>query len=319
MTIYTEIENCLNKINKEIEILHKKIDSQSITDFPKTPADIQKLCQKINRFYGDQRYMDQTINSLLTNCYMNYDKLKIYDQLGEKRFIYMFNQNFIDFDGETACKLFFKSEKNKFNNSKMIASINEKYKKKKAEIMSTLIDYKTLDNINNVNLQGNCVDIPIISKLKYLPPTFYWFDGDSNNKEGIYCSLCEGCYINVPFPNLYDPSSKKYKNRSIQCKYYDKEKCEKNKQKIASYYGSEIKKCNFVHKGEQYNKVGNIYRCLLERFGNHEYLGEDLEKINIVEIKQLLTNNVSDLLLILVWYQNKYQSGDLFFNNIDIC
>lgn len=177
---------------------------------------------------------------------------------------------------------------------------------------------KKITAIEGVDLQNNVLKLPIIDNLKNIPPMFYWYNGCRIYKQGIYICICPGFCVKVPFPNLLYGPERESKSNSVKCKYIDKRTCAANKKKISEIYNSEIKQCSYVHTKERFNKIGNIYRCSLERFGNHDSLDDDLKYISNFDIKHLLMYSVSDDLLAAIWYQNKFKNGDLVLSNLDI-
>lgn len=173
---------------------------------------------------------------------------------------------------------------------------------------------KKLTHINGVDLQTNTLTLPVIDKIEELPPAFYWFDGDLTHKKGIYTCLGNGFYVKVAFPNMIAGTNK---IKSIRCKYGTLKDCERNKKKISEVHKSDIRKCQYVHRKEKFNKVGSIFRCEYEQFGMHESLNTDLDKVDRFDIRHLLMYSLSDDLLTLIWYQNKFKDGNLFLSGLD--
>ncbi len=175
----------------------------------------------------------------------------------------------------------------------------------------------TLDNIEGVDLQKNFLELPIAETLESIPPAFYWYTGDKYHKSGIYISLCKDFHIKIPFPNLIN-LTKEFNSKSIKCKYETLTECQTNKKKIATIYGGEVKECFYVHKKEKFNKVGTPYRCAVETFGNHKLLNFDLKRVSNLDIKHLLMHSLSDDILAILWYQNKFKVRQkLVFTNLD--
>ena len=68
----------------------------------------------------------------------------------------------------------------------------------------------------NISILSNfSIELPVIEKLKNIPPMFYWYNGDAVYKKGIYAALCEGFYIEIPFPNLIGKHSKFFKRKKL--------------------------------------------------------------------------------------------------------
>jgi hypothetical protein len=176
----------------------------------------------------------------------------------------------------------------------------------------------TLNKIDDVDLQENILELPIIKNIQEIPPSFYWYEGDKFYKKGIYISLCKNFFIKVPFPNVINNASKDYKLNSIRCKYVTLQECQANKKKISEIHNSTIRDCYYVHKKEKFNKIGSQYRCVIESLGNYDTLDQDLEKTTNFDIKHLLMYSLSDDLLAALWYQNKFKdSRGLVFTNLD--
>lgn len=176
-----------------------------------------------------------------------------------------------------------------------------------------------LSSIEDVDLQSNVLQLPVVKNIQDIQPAFYWYEGDRYYKKGIYICLCNNFYIKVPFPNVLSGNSKEYKLNSVRCKYMTAQDCQANKKKISEIHNSDIRECYYVHKKQKFNKVGSIFRCNIESLGNHSTLDQDLEKVTNFDIKHLLMYSLSDDLLAALWYQNKFKDGrDLVFTNLDI-
>ena len=177
-------------------------------------------------------------------------------------------------------------KENLFNKATQFVNCVNKYK-------TSLIPYKNINSIKGVEL-GFDYKIPIINKLNEIPPCLYWYNGDKKNEKGVYICLTNGNYIKMPFVNVIDISINEEKVKTIKCKYNTLENCKKN---------TNIN-CRFAHVGEKYMRLGTAQRCLaLQRFGKHNTLKNDLDKVSDQEIQMLLINSLSDLLLSSIWYQ----------------
>ena len=163
---------------------------------------------------------------------------------------------------------------------------------------------KIVKNIEDVSLQGNELNLPVVKKITDIPPMFYWYEGDNIYKKGVYVSICEGFYVKAAFPNVLTPGDTNNRLYSLKCKYENKQICEINKKKISQIHGSDIRECFYVHKKEKFNKISNQFRCYIEGLGNYNNLNKDL--------------NLSDDLLMMIWYQNKFNNGNLILTNLDV-
>ena len=162
------------------------------------------------------------------------------------------------------------------------------------------------------------IDLPIVDELSQMKPTFYWYAGDKKNKEGIYMALMSGLYIQVPFPDLISKNSKNFKHKSIPCKYKTYQQCREKQAEYSRIYNTELRQCNFVHVGEQFIKIGSDFRCPnLPSFGAHETLAEDISTVTLPDIKNILMNASSDLLLITMWRLRHLNLGEIVFTNLD--
>jgi hypothetical protein len=182
----------------------------------------------------------------------------------------------------------------------------------------TPITYKKLSNIDNVGLDFD-LKIPIIDRLEEIPPSMYWFNGDSTYEKGIYTAISKKICIQIPLPNVVDGTKDFNRSCSVKCKNNSKEECYKIRKDLSNMYNSEIRNCNYAHTGEKYSKIGTAFRCPnTPRFGNHNYLNHDLDNTSENDIKILLMYSLSDILLSSMWFQKK-KKKKLILNNINIC
>jgi hypothetical protein len=188
---------------------------------------------------------------------------------------------------------------------------NHKQKNKKVET-------KTLTSIENVDIAPSAINIQIIKNIKDIPPMFYWYEGDKIYKKGIYVCMSAGFYIRVPFPNIISINNQNFKMNSLPCKYVTKTTCAEIKKKSAQLYNSDVRDCSFLHANEKFIKIGTAHRCNIESFGNHESLNDDMNFITINDIKRIMMHSLSDSLLSVLWYQNKFKNGDLILTNIEL-
>lgn len=176
---------------------------------------------------------------------------------------------------------------------------------------------KNITVLDTKDISPNSLNLPIIKDLKSLPPMLYWYEGDKFNKKGIYTCLSKGFYCRIPFPNMLSTVDQNFKVNSIPCKYQTKEICTAQKLRISTLYESQVRECNYVHKRESFIKIGSFYRCNRESFGNYDTLNEDLNYIITTDIKRILMHALSDTLLSVLWYQNKFTDGNLMLNNLE--
>ena len=188
------------------------------------------------------------------------------------------------------------------------------------EYTHTPIMYKTISNLYGKDI-GFGWNVPIINNLPDIPSSLYWYAGDSVNPSGIYTCLTNGFYIQVPFPNIVDSSQDSNKSRSVKCKNNTKFECLEERNNLANQYKSAIRECNFAHVGDNYTKIGTMFRCPNKpRFGNHNYLKDDMNVIKDTDIKTILMYALSDILISSMWFQNKDDEKKVnIMTNIDIC
>jgi hypothetical protein len=180
------------------------------------------------------------------------------------------------------------------------------------------IDKKMIQILDTVNLGQNSLNLPIIKDLKNMIPMLHWYEGDNFHKSGIYVCMAPGFVARVPFPSVVSSNNINYKAYSIPCKHETRDLCNRHKKKISDIYSSPVRECMYVHKKEKFEKIGSIYRCNIESFGNHQSLDYDMNYIGITDIKRILMNSLSDTLLSVLWYQNKFKDGNLLLNNLEI-
>lgn len=286
-----DIDNLSNVPNNNTKLLLPKLNmlNEIILKISKNTNLLNNKLNKIIKFSSNKIAEIKTLNNIE-------DKHK---------FMYTLDNSLIyDINNVDTLINISEDEIDRFNNKKKRTVIN--------------ISNKVLHNINNIPLYNNNLTLPIISNLSYLPSLFYWFNGDIINKEGIYLRLIDNVIAEIPFPNLYSSKHEQFKKKTIRCKYYNYNTCLNIRKKYAKIHKTNIKECFYTHQNEKFNKVGNIYRCNLESFGNHESLEKDLNNINISDIKFLLMNSLSDLLLVIIWLQKNVKKP-ILLNNLDLC
>jgi hypothetical protein len=213
-------------------------------------------------------------------------------------------------------EIYDKNFKDKFKQDNII-NINT-HKLKLHSHAASINESQNITLLDGKDISPNNLNIPVIHNLKEIPPMFHWYNGDKFNKKGIYVCMSKGFYCKVPFPNLLSSMDQNFKVNSIPCKYETKENCIIQKKKISELFNSEVRECSYVHKKEKFVKIGSFYRCNRESFGNYDSLNNDLNFINTSDIKRILMHSLSDSLLSILWYQNKFKNGDLFLNNLEI-
>ncbi len=287
----------LDTLNNNLEksFLNFKNINQKIS-----PHDIHNLYELLHKLNGNlYKYLEES-KKIEQNFLSNESELS--------------NKFILSFDIDKS--LYNKNFKEEFKKD-METNINI-HKIKEIIPKSDVKQYKEISIVEGVDISPNKIQLPIVKSLKEIPPMFYWYEGDAIYKKGIYTSICQGFYSKVPFPNVVFTNDPMYKINSIPCKYGYKHVCQENKKKISEFHNSEVRDCFYVHKKEKFNKVGNYYRCAVESLGNHNTLDNDLNTISNYDIKHLLMYSLSDDLISMIWYQNKFKNGELIITNLDV-
>ena len=177
-------------------------------------------------------------------------------------------------------------------------------------------NYILLKSVNIVN--NYCIDIPVADTLNSIPCMFNWYNGDSKHEAGIYIAISHDFIVKIPFPDLICKNSKNFKHKSMPCKYKTAEYCGAKQLESSKYYKTEVRQCNFVHIGESFIKIGSDFRAPnLPSFGAFNTLQQDLGAVNLSDIKTILMNSCSDLLLLKLWQLQHTNLGELIFTNLD--
>lgn len=185
----------------------------------------------------------------------------------------------------------------------------EKYIKKENKKSHNII-------IEELNYKTN---IPIVTNIKDIKPAFYYLNSsDKKYKNGIYTNINNDIYIKIPFPAIIDPKKDTERKNTIKCKYFLKKDCELNRTRLSKIYNSELRNCNFAHAGDNIIKIGHISRCpTLPHFGDPKTFTDDLEKININDIKTLLLYGLNDVIISSLWFE-KNKSKNKIYDDLHI-
>ena len=187
---------------------------------------------------------------------------------------------------------------------------------KSIELKDKSVDYTFIKSAKLID--NFYVNIPIANSLNCVQNMFYWFNGNKKYNKGIYLSLCKDFIVQVPFPDLIGKNSVNFKHKSMACKYKDITTCNARQIELSKKYNTEFRKCNFVHLGESFIKIGSDFRCpTLSSFGCHSTLITDIINVPLNDIKTILMNASSDLLLILLWYEHHKHLGEIIFTDLD--
>ena len=152
-----------------------------------------------------------------------------------------------------------------------------------------------------------------------MKPSFNWYNGDSKNPPGIYTCLSTGFNVHVPLPNVIDSTKKYDRSKTIRCKNVSSDECLLVRTELAERFNSSVRSCNFAHSGDSIIKIGTSFRCPNNiRFGNYDYLSNDLSNATEFDIKTILSYSLSDSLLSAIWFQHNDHIQSTFIN-IDVC
>jgi len=159
-----------------------------------------------------------------------------------------------------------------------------------------------------------------VDNLTNIKPMFGYYNNPSDkiNPPGLYCCIVPSVYIKVPFPELIDSTREYSRVRSIRCKYRDKNICDEQRFKMARYHNSNLRTCNFAHRGEQIIKIGYQSRCSsIPRFGDPATLLRDVKNVNLEEIKNVIMYGLNDIISSAVWFDYNNISN-VTYPDIDI-
>jgi len=152
----------------------------------------------------------------------------------------------------------------------------------------------------------------IATSPQSIPECFMWLS-DATHKEGLYMSPVKNVYVRVRLAELCylkDPKPHYPVIKSIKCRYGTLENCRQ--------HTFPERTCSFVHKGEEFTRIGSASRCTtVPRFGNKEYIANDIHSLTLSDINTLLMHSVADLFLVTLWYRANYTSKVFFFEDID--
>jgi hypothetical protein len=134
---------------------------------------------------------------------------------------------------------------------------------------------------------------PIVQDIHDIPPMFYWHNGCTNYKSGLYVCITKGFIVRAAYSDVVFGSNKDY---TMPCKW---EQCRS-------------KTCKYVHKGQIYNRYKPT-----KLVGTLASMPDDLANVTKNDIKKMLTDSISDLLILSIWYQKCFKDGNLVLSNIN--
>lgn len=188
----------------------------------------------------------------------------------------------------------------------------EKYQRKFQEkkVFLPEIDYHT--------------NIHYVKKLSDIPNALYYYeDIEDKNKTGVYIKLGNNNLFRIPFPKIVNFKDNGKKN-SIRCKYKTVQECKLHKNGNRKIYNRNITNqlemsCNFAHSGDNIIKIGYSTICPnVPDYGNPTTFKYDINKINELDVKNLLMYGLSDILNANIWLNHKSVSNVMEID-LDIC
>jgi hypothetical protein len=178
---------------------------------------------------------------------------------------------------------------------------------------------KKIDTLDNIRLPKE-ISLKMVSHLDDLPSALGWYAGDKTHREGIYIRFPENMFVRIPFPNLIDGTQNYTRNKTIKCKFENKDQCFENREFLAEKYSANVRECLFAHKGDVYTKVGTNFRCPSNpRFGSHAHLKNDIESLKADDIKPVLMYALSDVLNCFLWSDFHHADDRIVFSEVEVC
>lgn len=283
--------------NPHSEVNDIKINIKKIEYIEKCHFTLSIINNNLQKILGASKQQTCKLQQFSTTIRSNINKTR--ENHNKNKFINILNSQFSsEFNGtETQC-------------------IYDSIKKSIQLKNQTQTDYTLIKSAKLVD--SFYVDIPIINSLENINGLFNWFGGNKKYNQGIYMAICQDFIIQVPFPDLISKNLFNFKHKSIICKYKDVNICNSKQIDLSNKYGTEFRNCNYVHLGESFIKIGSDFRCpTLPSFGCHATLEEDINNVSLQDIKTILMNASSDLLLVLLWYSYHKNLGQIIFTNLD--
>lgn len=280
-----EIKNYYISINKIISHVVKVYNKLQIDEHTnKTIEEGNNLIKDITNLFKNIRSDMVCLEKIIQDCCNFVEEVK--DELSqpdrEEPYVYMTKNGILSYPGK------------------------EKYIKKEIKKQQYI-------SIEELNYKTN---IPIVTNIKEIKPAFYYLNSnDANYKSGIYMNINNNIYVKIPFPVIIDPKKDNDRKNTIKCKYLLKKDCESNRIRLSKIFNSEIRTCNFAHAGDTIVKIGHISRCpTAPQFGNPSTFHNDINKLNISDIKTLLLYGLNDVLLSSLWFEKNKEKNKVYDN-----
>ncbi len=162
---------------------------------------------------------------------------------------------------------------------------------------------------------GYRMKLPLINNINDIPPAMYYHEAS----KGVYIRLPNNNVFRIPFPEVIDSRKDYSRKQSIRCKYKVKDECDEQRCKMASLYNSQVRTCNFAHKGDKLVKIGYQSRCpSVPSYGNLENISEDIKLLNDGDIKSLLLYGLNDIFMAALWMDYVQLKNKIIHNLCDV-
>ena len=284
------LKDIYDNIFQNGDILLNRYDNK--IDYKTQINEIQNYCDNTNLFNNKLKEILKLSENILHECYIKKEEISNIDN------------NIHMTWGDLS--------ENSDNRDILTDKINENIK---SDLNS---NNKSLECVYNIPLNYKYI-VPIIKNLNDIPLSYYWYCGDSNNPEGIYTRISKDVCILVPMPDVIDGSKDYNRSMTSKCKYKTKTACLESCKLLSNKFKSDMRKCNFAHIGDKYNKICYSNRCNnILRFGSHKHLAQDIKNIDMENIKNMMMYALSDVLLGSIWTQKNIIKSQVI-TDLDVC
>lgn len=156
---------------------------------------------------------------------------------------------------------------------------------------------------------GYYLKVQHAANFSKIPHAIYYV----KNMPGLYMRLPNDNIVKIPFPEVVDSKKEYDRKHSIRCKYFNKNDCDMQRQKMAKVYNSTVRVCNFAHDGDKIVKIGYPSRCpSVPNFGNPESISTDIKIVNQQDVKNMLMYGLHDVITSVVWLDYMGIANDTF-------
>ena len=224
-----------------------------------------------------------TLETLLSDCSDFVKELAEEPPKNNSIYVYKNKNNTLSYPGKSSVSIIDTYEEELLN----------KKKKKNTKIKPAVIEERVI-----IPDLGYRMKLPSINNIADIPPAMYYHEPT----KGVYIRLPNNNIFRIPFPEIVDSRKDYSRRQSIRCKYKTKEECDEQRGKMATMYNSQVRMCNFAHKGDKLVKIGYQSRCpSIPNYGNLETITEDIKLLNDGDIKSLLLYGLNDIFMASLW------------------